>query len=139
MAGATTNRLVARCDLEFVNGTSDKFYHIQIGEAPDGKGGTVYTTVATFGRNGVSNPSQAQKYTGPSRRDADAALNKVRREKIAKGYIEKGSQSFPDPPPQPATPPPAPAKKLVAKKTKGKAVFSPDAIKKSAFFLSALN
>jgi hypothetical protein len=55
------------------------------------------------------------------------------------GYIEKGSQSFPDPPPQPATPPPAPAKKLVAKKTKGKAVFSPDAIKKSAFFLSALN
>jgi predicted DNA-binding WGR domain protein len=144
MAGAQQNQLIARCDLELVNRNSDKFYHIQVRGSPDGKGGKVYTTVATYGRNGISNPSQAQKYEGPSRRAAEAALEKVRKEKIAKGYTEKGSQSFPHPPqPQPPPPPPAPAsasaKKPAAKKTKAKAVFSPDAIKKSAFFLSALN
>ena len=142
MAGAQQNQIVASAYLEFVNSSSDKFYRIQVRESSDGKGGKVYTTVATYGRNGVSNPAQAQKYEGPSRRAAEAALDKVRKEKLAKGYVETGLQTLSDyPPPQPAPPPPTPAsaKKPAAKKTKAKAVFSPDAIKKSAFFLSALN
>ncbi|MCA2999918.1 MAG: WGR domain-containing protein [Rhodocyclaceae bacterium] len=139
MAGAQQNQIVASAYLEFVNSSSDKFYSIQVRESSDGKGGKVYTTVATYGRNGVSNPAQAQKYEGPSRRAAEAALDKVRKEKLAKGYVETGYQTLlDDPPPQPAQPP-APAKKPAAKKTKAKAVFSPDAIKKSAFFLSALH
>lgn len=125
--------------MEFVNGSSDKFYNVEVRESTDGKGGIVYTTVATYGRNGVSNPAKAQKYEGPSRRAAENALDKVRKEKIAKGYVETQTLLAPTNPPQPSTPPPAPAKKPAAKKSKAKAVFSPDAIKKSAFFLSALN
>ncbi len=116
MAGAQQNQIVASAFLEFVNSSSDKFYSIQVRESSDGKGGKVYTTVATYGRNGVSNPAQAQKYEGPSRRAAEAALDKVRKEKLAKGYVETGYQTLlDDPPPQPAQPP-APAKKPAAKK-----------------------
>lgn len=67
--------------LEYVSGSSDKIYVLQLIEDPVGS----YKTVGYYGRRG-SALSVATKYTGASRSHAEIAFAKVEKEKTGKGY-----------------------------------------------------
>lgn len=70
--------------LDYVDGRSDKLYIVQVQEDDSGAG-VEYVAVGYYGRRG-STLSTAQKYRGPSRASADAAADRMVREKTGKGY-----------------------------------------------------
>jgi len=78
---ATMKTLLSRY-VEFVQGTSAKFYRIAV--LTDG---TNFTTLATWGRIGAAG-QQGVKYAGPDQASATAALNAAYHEKTAKGYAD---------------------------------------------------
>ena len=66
--------------VEFVQGTSAKFYRIAVIED-----GGAFKTVATWGRIGTTGQQQV-KYAGADEAGATAAMNSAYNEKTAKGY-----------------------------------------------------
>ena len=70
--------------LEYVDGRSDKLYIIQTVEAVT-PGGSEYQTNCYYGRRG-SALSLTNKYKGPSSASAQAASDRMEREKRGKGY-----------------------------------------------------
>jgi predicted DNA-binding WGR domain protein len=68
--------------VEFVEGTSAKFYRIAVIED-----GGAYKTLASWGRIGTAG-QQGIKYAGPDLAAATAALNAAYREKTGKGYAD---------------------------------------------------
>lgn len=70
--------------LDYVGGGSDKVYIIQV-QQHDLPSGIEYVTMGYYGRRG-SPSSLAQKYKGPSLPSAQAAADRMEREKRGKGY-----------------------------------------------------
>jgi ATP-dependent DNA ligase len=76
------NTPLASVYLEFVAGTSAKFYRVSLLEASPN-----FMALAEWGRIGTTGQS-IEKYRGPSRAGAEAAFRAAESEKRAKGYLE---------------------------------------------------
>jgi predicted DNA-binding WGR domain protein len=70
--------------LDYVGGGSDKVYVIQVQEH-DVTAGKMYVAMGYYGRRG-SGLSTAEKYKGPSLASAQAAADRLEKEKRGKGY-----------------------------------------------------
>ncbi|KVP17366.1 hypothetical protein [Burkholderia ubonensis] len=71
--------------LDYVGGGSDKVYVVQVQQHELPGGGVEYKAVGYYGRRG-STLSTAEKYKGPSQASAQAAADRLEREKRGKGY-----------------------------------------------------
>ncbi len=77
---------LSQVSLDYVGGGSDKVYVVQV-QQHDLPSGTVYKAVGYYGRRG-SSLSTAEKYSGPSQAAAQAAADRLEREKRGKGYSD---------------------------------------------------
>lgn len=70
--------------LDYTGGGSDKVYVVQV-QQNDGPAGTEYIAIGYYGRRG-STLSTAEKYRGVSQPSAQAAADRLEKEKRGKGY-----------------------------------------------------
>lgn len=77
---------LSQVTLDYVGGGSDKVYVVQV-QQHDLAAGTEYVAMGYYGRRG-SSLSKAEKYRGPSQASAQAAADRLEREKRGKGYSD---------------------------------------------------
>lgn len=90
--------------LQCVDGTSDKLYIIQVQEEDLGGGVLVYHAIGYYGRRG-SALKEARKYNGPSQAAAQAAADRLERDKRGGGYTTYTMSAGSSIPGMPATAP----------------------------------
>lgn len=76
---------IHQVSLDYTDGTSDKVYIVQVQEEDLGGGSVQYIAAGYYGRRG-SSLSKAEKYKGPNKASAQAAADRLEREKRGKGY-----------------------------------------------------
>lgn len=77
---------LSQVTLDYVGGGSDKVYVVQV-QQHDLAAGTEFVAIGYYGRRG-SSLSKAEKYRGPSQASAQAAADRLEREKRGKGYSD---------------------------------------------------
>jgi len=90
--------------LQCVDGTSDKLYVIQVQEEDLGGGVLQYLTIGYYGRRG-SALKEARKYNGASQAAAQAAADRLERDKRSGGYTNYTTSAYSTIPGMPASAP----------------------------------